>query len=38
MRVQTPDPDAAVDGCDVEADVQALTSDEELPAAHGGVA
>ena len=38
MRGPAPDPDAAVDGCDVEADVQALTSDEELPAAHGGVA
>jgi hypothetical protein len=33
-----PDPDATVDGCDVEADVEALTSDEDLPAAHGGVA
>jgi hypothetical protein len=38
VRVPAPDPDAAVDGCDVEADVQALTSDEDLPAAHGGVA
>jgi hypothetical protein len=32
------DPDAAVDGCDVEADVGTLTSDEDLPAAQGGVA
>jgi len=32
------DPDIAVDGCDVEADIRALTSDEDLPTAQGGIA
>ena len=37
-RAPAPDPDAAVDGCDVDADVAGLTRDEDLPAAQGGVA
>ncbi|HKH90434.1 MAG TPA: hypothetical protein VKA54_01460 [Gemmatimonadaceae bacterium] len=36
--VAAPDPDNAVDACDVQADVHALTSDEDLPAAQGGIA
>ena len=35
----TPDPDAEMDGCDVEADAATrLTDDDALPAARGGVA